>query len=130
MAKIMQRDENKGLRKRMAKHGAIPLNTERLMSKIRFGKLARTKFVHMNLKIPEIKVSVRAFESLGQQRYAERLRNGGHEDAHMQREIAHTAEEVEAALSLQVLSSVRAPLVFLGDTRDFADWLSLDFIFD
>ena len=100
------------------------------MSKIRFGKLASTKFVHMSLSVPEIKVNIRAFESLGQQRYAEWFRNGGHDECSGRMNALHAAETVEAALSLQVLASVRAPLVFLGDTREFMDWMSQDFIFD
>ena len=126
----MQKNENRKLRKRLAKHGAIPLNTEGLMSKIRFGKLASTKFAQMKLSVTEIKVSVRAFESLGHQRYAEWFKNGGYEETPGQMDTLHAAETVEAALSLQVLASVRAPLGFLGDTREFADWLSQDFIFD
>ena len=47
MAKHIEKEENRELMKIIAKHGAIPLNAEGLMSKIRFGKLASTKFVQM-----------------------------------------------------------------------------------
>ena len=48
----------------------------------------------------------------------------------MQLEAAQAAEIVEAALALHVLADTKAPLAFLGDTREFADWMGLEFIFD
>ena len=102
------------------------------MSKIKFGKLVSTSFIYMTLSAPEIKVKVRAFESLGQQRYAQWFKNAGHGAGSEQSTPELAAETVGAALALQVLASVRPPpaLSVLGDTRAFADWLSLDFIFD
>ena len=116
----------------MARYGAVPITEEGLMSKIKFGKLASTSFIYMTLSVPEIKVKVRAFESLGQQRYAQWFKNAGHGGDSEHPTTEQAAETVEAALALQVISSVRPPpaLAFLGDTRAFADWLSLDFIFD
>ena len=130
MAQTMSKRENRSLRRRLAKYGAVPMSIEGIMSKIRFGKLSSTKFVHMSLAIPEIKVSIQAFESLGRQRYADWFKNGGHDECSGPLDAQNAEETVEAALSLQVLTSVRAPLDFLGDTREFMDWMSLDFIVD
>ena len=124
--------DNAELRKKLARYGAVPLTEESLMSKIKFGKLASTSFIYMTLSVPEIKVKVRAFENLGQQRYAQWFRNAGHGKDSGRPTTEQAAEIVEAALALQVLASLRPPsaMAFLGNTRDFADWLSLDFMFD
>ena len=50
MIKVMQKPENEELRKELASYGAIPVSTGSLMSKVRFGKLASTKFAQMSLK--------------------------------------------------------------------------------
>ena len=86
----------------------------------------------MTLSVPEIKVKVRAFENLGQQRYAQWFRNAGHGIDYGRATTEQAAESVEAARALQVLASLRpsSAMAFLGNTRDFADWLSLDFMFD
>ena len=128
----MGSDENAELRANLARYGAVPLTEESLRSKIQFGKLVSTSFILMTLSVPEIKVKVRAFENLGQQRYAQWFRNAGHGKANGRTTTKQAAEIVKAALALQVLASLRpaAAMAFLGNTRDFADWLSLDFMFD
>ena len=132
MVKIMAADENAELRANLARYGAVPMTEGSLRSKIQFGKLTSTSFIHMTLSVPEIKVKVRAFENLGQQRYAQWFRNAGHGKDNGRTTTKQVAEIVQAALALQVLASLRpaAAMAFLGNTRDFADWLSLDFIFD
>ena len=81
----------------------------------------------MQLDVRSARITIRAFDNLGALKYANWFTNAGYKS--VLKETA-TAELVEAALALQVLTDSRTNLAFLGDTQAFADWMGLMLIFD